>query len=111
MNMTTEADLKAICEEYLAILEKQGKLMFLRLNAGSWLLPNNDGTMRRVKGCRAGTADLLVLKSGRSIFVELKPPQGTANREQREFGYLAQYHGAEYHVAHSLEELQEAIEL
>lgn len=106
----TEAELKSLVEDYLEIQEAQGKLMFLRLNAGSFLLVNNDGTMRCIKGCKKGTADLEIIKKGRAIFIELKGEHGAPSKVQREFGNLAKYHGAEYHVVHTFEELQQVIE-
>ena len=57
-----EKDLKRTVEDYLQYQQNQGKLVYLRLNAGDFIEVRGE-TRRRVKGCPKGTADFLVLQN------------------------------------------------
>ena len=112
----TEGQLKRAASDYLQYGESQGKWLWLRLNAGQF--PTQSG--RWARGCRKGTADLLVLVgfygSGmatghcRTIFLETKSIRGKQTKEQKEFQVKAEVQGCEYYVIRSIEELQEAID-
>ena len=66
----SEAELKQSVTDYLEILQAQGHLLFLRLNAGDFIELRGN-SRRRIKGCPKGTADLLVLAEGKVTFLEL----------------------------------------
>ena len=111
----SEADLKRTVADYLNVLQNQGKLMFLRLNAGSFILTDKDGNFRRrVQGVKAGTADFIVIRScfeksciQRIVdFIELKSERGKQTKEQKEFQELAENNGCGYYIIRTLEELQ-----
>jgi len=112
----SESELKRTVEDYLTILQSQGKLFFLRLNSGDFIEVRGE-TRRRIKGCPKGTADLMVItNNGRFdapnkfypvvYFLELKTPKGKVSLEQVEFGKMVEIHGCIYLVIRKLEELQ-----
>lgn len=59
------------------------------------------------KYARHGLADILVVKDGRAIFLEVKAEIGKQSPEQIDFGSDAIVAGAAYHVVRSIEEVQE----
>ena len=120
----SEAQLKASISDYLQFLQNLGRLIFLRLNAGSFILTDKDGNFRRrVQGAKAGTADYIVIlkvlipaypthvavEALRVIFLELKSTKGRQTPEQKEFQEMVEAQGCGYRIIRSLEELQEII--
>lgn len=84
MNQSTEAEIKAGCEEYLQTLQNMGELLYLRLNSGMTII---EGDKRRiVRGCQKGTSDLYALRRGVSWFFECKRAGKKPTPTQREFG-------------------------
>ena len=102
----SEGDIKRAVSDYLEYKQNAGELYFDRLNSGSFIEVRGQ-TRRRVKGCRAGTADFFVLKSGRVIFLEIKSAKGKLRTEQKCFKTLVEGFGAEYYIIRSIEELAE----
>ena len=64
------------------------------------------GRMARLKrmGLRAGVADLIVVKDGRTYFLEMKAAKGKQSEAQSNFEYDAYYAGAPYKIVRSLDE-------
>lgn len=58
----------------------------------------------RAMGVRNGAADMLFIKGGRVLFLELKRPGGRQSSEQVEFAGCAEDAGAEYVVCDGLDE-------
>ncbi len=106
--MKERTELKQVVEQYLAILENQGLLMWDRLNSGSVLVAAGPKKYR-VQLCRPGTADYYVLRDGQLYFMETKSTKKDPSNDQRSFSWQAWAHGAEYHVIRSLEDLQRAL--
>lgn len=113
----TEADLKKAVEDYLKILEKQGKLWYERLQAGNLLATYDGKGYRRIRLCRKGTADYIVIQSMTLkpkgcwvTFLELKAPKGKQSEAQREFQRTVEALGAEYILVRSSNELIEIFE-
>jgi len=106
--MAEEGSLKSMVEDWLQIQENAGKLKHLRLNAGDFIEVRGN-SRRRVRGCPPGTADLEVIISGRTIFLELKSSKGKQTKEQKEFEHDVKAQGCEYHIVRSFENLQEVI--
>ncbi len=106
--MKERTELKQVVEQYLAILENQGHLMWDRLNSGSVLVAAGPKKYR-VNLCRPGTADYYVLMTGRLYFMETKSTKKDPSKEQLTFLQLVHEHGAKYHVIRSLEDLQHAL--
>ena len=119
----TEADIKRTVADYLEYAQNQGKLYYDRLNSGDFIEVRGQ-TRRRIKGCRAGTADFFVLKSTllwdgvhitripsvRVIFLEIKSAKGKLRTEQKCFKTLVESQGAEFYVIRSIEDLQTILE-
>jgi hypothetical protein len=53
-----------------------------------------------------GLADLLVVKDGHAIFLEVKSETGRSSKDQLNFGRDAIAAGADYRVVRSIEEVQ-----
>ena len=105
--MTEEGSLKSTVSDWLQIQENQGKLIFLRLNAGGIVI---EGEKRRYfRGVKRGAADFEVITDGRVIFLELKSKNGKQNKEQKLFERKVKSFGCEYHIIRSFEELENVL--
>ena len=115
-----EADLKLAVSEYLQYGTNQGKWYADRLNSGAVYVKRGDRTYG-VQLCREGTADIMVLDSGkppaleyannnpRIIFLELKGDKGKQRPEQGAFQRLIEAQGAEYYIVRSVEDVMEIL--
>ena len=112
-----ESDLKRTVSDYLQIGMNQRKWYYDRLNSGSAFVGTPQHP-RRIKLCREGTADFMVLVGvihrevwayTRIIFLELKSEKGKQRPEQEDFQLDVEYQGAEYFIIRSIEELQEIL--
>ena len=61
------------------------------------------------KYCFKGISDLIAVKDGITIFVEVKTPTGKLRPEQMSFMEQIQNHGAKYIIARSLDDIREAV--
>ena len=61
------------------------------------------------KYCFRGISDLIAVKDGITIFVEVKTPTGKLRPEQMSFMEQIQNHGAKYIIARSLDDIREAV--
>jgi len=95
-----ERAIQAACIEYL----RYRGYYVLRLNAGA--LPNAQG--RPVRMLPAGTPDVLAIKDGRAVFVEMKRPGKRPTALQAMTMDTLTQHGARCLVATSVEDLQAA---
>ena len=120
MPKLSETDIKKAAIDYLQYGQNQGKWVFLRLNAGDFVVLNKDGSHRMIKGCPKGTADILILtNNGRydapnkfyciPIFIELKSKTGKQSKEQKEFQGMVEAQGATYIIIRSVERLMEVL--
>lgn len=120
MPKLSEADIKKGCIDYLQYQQNLGRLVYLRLNAGDFVVLNKDGSHRMIKGCQAGTTDILVLtNNGRydapnkfhciPIFIELKSTKGRTSPAQNAFKILVEAQGASYFIIRSVEKLMEVL--
>jgi hypothetical protein len=60
------------------------------------------------KYSRKGVPDIIAIKSGRFIGIEVKAPKGKLSPEQADFGRECVRNGGEYVVARSIEDVQSA---
>jgi len=108
-----EADLKLAVSEYLQYKTNLGELYADRLNSGEVIIVAGQ-SRRRVKLCREGTADFMVLRRCcanlfcRLIFLELKGDKGK-QRPEGAFQKLVGAQGAEYHIVRSVEEVADIL--
>lgn len=80
-----ESDIQSAICEYLTLK----RLFFVRLNNIPAAYRDNDGALRfrKVgKYARPDLADILVVKDGRAIFLEVKTETGKQSPEQKDFG-------------------------
>ena len=124
----SEAQIKRAIEDYLAYGKNQGKWWFCRLNAGSFVITNPNGShRRRIQGVEEGTADYLVLQPGNVqatylgqekgvahpvcfvTFLEIKSPKGKTTQEQDEFAERAIEANCRYFIVRSVGEVEEAL--
>ena len=119
---TSEGDLKGAAKGLLTVLEKRGKLIFLRLNAGMLIAENKEGKRRAIKLSPPGTADYLVLRARRIMvlgrmaeevlptceitFIELKAPGKKQTPAQKAFQSRVEAQGAEYWLIDDYDELE-----
>lgn len=101
-----ETDIQnAICE-YLALK----KHFFWRSNNIPAFSKNPNGSMRMhrmPKYSRNGVPDIIVIKDGFFIGLEVKIPKGKQSENQKIFERELKEAGGEYIVVHSIEDVQE----
>ena len=61
-------------------------------------------------GSFKGIPDIIAIKQGRVLFLEIKRPKGNQSEYQRQFQIFIESHGGEYYVVRSLEDLMKIIE-
>ena len=106
----SEKQIQKSCIEYLQYLENLGKLMFLRLNSGNMFM--SSGSKRyKIKLCKEGTADLMLIIKGVPIFVELKTISGKQSSHQIDFEKLAHKNGVKYCLIRSVDAFTELVNL
>ncbi len=106
----SEAELLKSCKDLLSIYETQGKLTFLRLNAGVTIVKASGGRRRAFRGVRKGASDLIIfISGGKTLFVELKVKKRKQSPSQKDYERLVKGLGFEYYVIYSLEELDKII--
>jgi len=117
-----EIQIQKAIKDYLQILENQGKLMFLRNQAGGYATKEG----HYIKMGKKGSPDLLVwVKSGKSIPVsvispdtdwieienlraialEVKSATGTQSKDQKEWQDKFEKLGGEYYIVRSVDEV------
>lgn len=111
-----EKDLKLAVSQYLEYGTNQGKWYADRLNSGAVIVNYGASGQHRVKLCREGTADFMVIKLGSGvfenlclIFLELKGDKGKQRPEQGAFQKLVEAQGAEYYIVRSVEKVMEIL--
>jgi hypothetical protein len=107
MARTPEGEVQnAICE-YLTLR----RVFFVRLNNIPSFYIDHTGAKRfrkMGKYARLGLADILAVKDGKAIFLEVKSEAGRPSKDQLDFGRDAIAAGAEYRVVRSIDEVQAA---
>lgn len=98
---TPETAILSACAKYLNLR----KVFWLRINIQG-VFDQRLGKYRPSPYVLPGTADLLVIKDGHPIFIELKAPRGRLSADQVLFKELCDAYGIEYEVVRSVDELQ-----
>jgi len=95
-----------ICD-YLALKMNQGKLMFWRQNTAPTVQKTGDVWQfrRMAKHTLKGVSDIIVVKEGKPIFLEVKREKTKQSPEQLEFQRLVQNNGGYYYVVRSVEDV------
>lgn len=97
----------AICE-YLALREKQGKLLYWRQNniQPSGVRNGKVFFYKTNNHSKKGIPDIIVIKDGFFIGLEVKD-KTKQSPDQKEFERILKENGGEYHVVRSIDEVQE----
>lgn len=98
---TPEAKVSAACDVYLKLI---GALC-IRANAGSW----QDDSGHYIQGAKAGTADKILCIASRFVALEIKAAKGKQSDAQKRFQSRVEALGGLYILAHSKDELREAL--
>lgn len=76
---------------------------FLRLN--SWYIIR----IQQGLGCHKGISDLIAIKKGRVVFIEIKTSKGKLSIHQQRFRLDIEYYGGEYVIMRNFEDAEEFI--
>lgn len=94
--------LYSICE-YLAYKKD---LLFWRNNTIPVFSVKNKSYIKMPKFSRTGLPDIIVIKKGKFIGLEVKTDKGKPSPNQIEFGFDCVKAGGEYYVVRSIEDVQ-----
>lgn len=100
-----ETEIQASICEYLQYKQNRGQLMFWRQNNTPVF---SDGRMRALpKHSRRGVPDIIVIKQGQFIGLEVKTSKGRLSKSQKDFRDDVRNIGcAEYEIVRSVEDVQ-----
>ncbi len=91
---------RAICD-YLA-----AKRHFFWRNNSYGIYDTRGGFHRPLpKHSMRGTPDIIVIREGRAVFLEVKGPKGRLSPDQAEFARCAVHAGADYHIVRSISDV------
>ena len=68
------------------------------------------GSRLKAEGVLAGVADIIILSSAGTVFVEMKTKSGTQAASQKDFQKRVEALGYHYYVCRSFDEFQQAVE-
>ena len=101
-----ESDIQfAICE-YLAIRERQRMLVYWRQNTGGLFDPVRGVRRSMPKHSKNGVPDILIIKKGQFIGLEVKTAKGKQSPAQKLFELYITENGGRYHIVRSINDVQ-----
>lgn len=106
----TETQIQSSIIDYLQVLENQGKLFLHRVNNMGVYDPKRKAYRVFPKGSKKGFPDIICLKDGLLIGLEVKTGEGKQSNNQKEVEKKLKKHGVAYYVVRSLDEVIEIIE-
>ena len=106
----TETQIQSSIIDYLQVLENQGKLFLHRVNNMGVYDPKRKAYRVFPKGAKKGFPDIIVIKNGFLIGLEVKTGEGKQSNNQKEVEKELKKHGADYFVVRSLEDAIKIIE-
>jgi hypothetical protein len=98
---TPEAKVTAEIDRYLKLIG----VINIRANAGSWA--DDQGNI--IMGAKAGTSDKILCVAGRFVALEIKAAKGTQSEAQKKFQGRVTALGGLYILAHSKDEVRDAL--
>lgn len=104
-----ETEIQSEIIDYLQLLENQGKLFLHRVNNMGVYDPKVKAYRVFPKGAKKGFPDIICLKDGLLIGLEVKTGEGKQSKEQKEMEKLMKEHGAAYYVVRSLDDVIEIV--
>lgn len=105
----TETQIQSSIIDYLQVLENQGKLFLHRVNNMGVYDPKRKAYRVFPKGAKKGFPDIICLKDGLLIGLEVKTGEGKQSNNQKEVEKKLKKHGADYYVVRSLDEVIEIV--
>lgn len=93
--------------DYLALKHKNDGVMFGRVNTGGVYDPTRKAFRSMPKYSLAGFPDIMVIKDGYFIGLEVKKPKGRQSANQKEFEKNCKQAGGEYYVVRSIDDVME----
>jgi hypothetical protein len=102
-----EKDIQATICDYLTLKMNQGKLMFWRQNTGGIWNAKDQSYRAMPKYSLNGVSDIIIVKDGWAIFLEVKRKGTKQSESQLAFEKLVKQNNGEYHVVRSLEDVIE----
>jgi hypothetical protein len=98
----TEGETQSAICEYL----ERRRHFFFRIN-NTPIYDARRGIFRaQPKYTPRGVADILVVKNGKAIFIEVRREKGKMSPEQHEFGRNVVLAGGDYHIVRSIDDVQ-----
>lgn len=104
-----ESEIQSSIIDYLQLLEKQGKLFLHRVNNMGVYDPKRKAYRVFPKGAKKGFPDIIIIKNGLFIGLEVKTGQGKQSNNQKEVEKELKKHGADYYVVRSLDDVIEIV--
>lgn len=104
-----ETEIQSSIIDYLQILENKGKIFFQRVNNTPVYDPIGKKFRSMAKGTKKGFPDILIIKAGKTIGIEVKTAIGKQSKEQKEIESKFKQHGQEYYIVRSLDEVIEIL--
>lgn len=102
-----ETEIQSEIIDYLQLLENQGKLFLHRVNNMGVYDPKRKAYRVFPKGSKKGFPDIIIIKNGLLIGLEVKTGEGKQSVNQIEMEKEFKKHGAAYYVVRSLDEVIE----
>lgn len=107
-----ESQIQSAIEEYLQVLRKQKKVLYLKNNTGAFGVRNPSGSRSYVRFGMKGSPDFIVfLPHGRCMHVEVKRPGGKLRESQEQWWKNVSALGHHYFVVDSLGMFKEAYDI
>lgn len=98
----SEASAQSDIVNYLAMERTKGNLFYQRVNTTGTFDPKTKTYRSLAPGVHAGFPDIVVIKNGRMIFLEVKSNSGSQSSEQKEIEKELIAQGAEYYIVRTL---------
>ena len=108
-----ESKIQSVIIDYLEILERQGKIFFHRVNNIPPVNKKENGSIifrKLPRGVKRGFPDILVIRKGKCIGIEVKAPSGRQSEHQKAIEKQFKKNEAEYYVVRSVEEVKKILE-
>ena len=104
-----EKELQQMVIQLLQIMENKGELFYQRVNNTPVYDPTRKVFRSMGKGVKKGFPDIIIIKNGKFIGIELKGDKGVVSKEQKEVGKEIIDNGGEYHIVKELDQLIEIL--
>lgn len=101
----SESEIQTQVIDYLNIKMLKGELFFARINNTGIYDESIKGYRAMAPGAIKGFPDIIIVKDGATIYIELKSSIGTQSIDQRRVQELLEAQGAKYYIIRTLKAL------